>query len=176
MSMTKKITLSKQSYQSTAPIDGVRIVDLKVFTDDGGYFLEVARFKEHVFEQFPDFELKQLNISEMDPGVIKAWHIHEQQDDIWFVPPSQRLLIAMHDIRKQSATKDTTMRLVCGAGKAQLIFIPRGIAHGAANLWQKPALIVYLVNSHFTADPVTSDEYRLPWDHFGTEIWQQTKG
>ncbi len=174
--MAKTVPLSKQSYQPATPIDGVKIIDIKVFNDDGGYFLEVARFQKHVFEQFPDFELKQLNISELDPGVIKAWHIHQQQDDIWFVPPSQRLLIAMHDIREQSPTKDTTMRLVCGAGKAQLVFIPRGVAHGAANLWQKPALIVYLVNNLFTADPVASDEYRLPWDEFGADIWQQTKG
>ena len=176
MSMTKTIKLSKQSYQPVTPIDGVKIVPLNTFQDDGGYFLEVVRFKDHILEQFPDFELKQLNISGMDPGVIKAWHIHQQQDDIWFVPPSQRLLIAMHDIRKQSPTKDATMRLVCGAGKAQLVFIPRGVAHGAANLWRKPALIVYLVNSHFTADPVASAEYRLPWDQFGADIWQQTKG
>lgn len=169
-------TLTKQDYTPKPKINGVQIVPLNTFQDDGGYFLEVARFKTHVFEQFPDFELKQLNISELDPGVIKAWHIHQQQDDIWFVPPSQRLLIALHDIREQSVTKDTTMRLVCGAGKAQLVFIPRGVAHGAANLWQKPALIVYLVNNLFTADPAASDEYRLPWDQFGADIWQQTKG
>ncbi|MFA6475515.1 MAG: dTDP-4-dehydrorhamnose 3,5-epimerase family protein [Patescibacteria group bacterium] len=167
----KKIILTKQDYQPKPKIDGVKLVDLKVLQDDGGWFLELGRFQKHVLEHFPEFDLKQINLSEMDPSVIKAWHIHHQQDDIWFVPPSQRLLVALHDIKNH-----VTMRFVLGGGKAQLLFIPRGIAHGATNLWKKPAMIIYLVSQHFSADPKLSDEYRLPWDQFGVDIWQQTKG
>ena len=168
--------LTKQDYQPRQQITGVKIVDLKVFRDDGGYFFEVGRFNQHVFEHFPDFELKQLNLSEMDPGVVKAWHIHKTQDDIWFVPPSQRMLVCLRDIREDSATKDVMMRFVMGGGKAQLVYIPKGVAHGAANVWNQPAMIFYLVNNQFSADPQLSDEYRLPWDQFGADLWQQTKG
>lgn len=171
-----KVTLSKQSYKSNTPIAGVKIVELKTFQDDGGYFTELGRFQKHVFQHFPQFELKQLNISEMDPGVIKAWHIHKQQDDIWFVPPSQRMLVALKDIRPKSKTTGVLMRFVLGAGTAKLVFIPRGVAHGAANLWNHPSMMLYLVNHHFSTDPKQSDEYRLQWDHFGKSIWEQTKG
>ncbi|MBI4406916.1 MAG: dTDP-4-dehydrorhamnose 3,5-epimerase family protein [Candidatus Kerfeldbacteria bacterium] len=174
--MAKRITLSKQSYQPKPTIEGVQLIELKTFVDDGGYFIELGRFRKHVFEHFPKFDLQQLNLSEMDPGVIKAWHIHEHQDDIWFVPPSQRMLVALKDIRPASPTRHALMRFVLGGGTAQLVLIPHGIAHGAANLWQTPSLMLYLVNSQFTADPKKSDEYRLPWDQFGADIWQQTKG
>lgn len=174
--MSKLLKLTKQSYQPVQQIDGLKIVELKVFTDDGGYFFEVGRFNKHVFEHFPKFDLQQINLSEIDPGVVKAWHIHEQQDDIWFVPPSHRLLVAFKDIRKKSPTYGAMMRFVLGAGKARLVFIPRGVAHGAANVWQQPGLMLYLVNNQFTADPKRSDEYRLPWDQFGADIWEQTKG
>lgn len=170
------LPFSKQDYSAPKKIQGVKIVDLKVFSDDGGYFLELARLPQLAEEHFPGFALQQMNYSEMDPGVIKAWHIHEQQDDIWFIPPSHRLVVALKDLRPDSETKDLTMRLTAGRGKGQLIFIPRGVAHGAANLWQQPATIIYFINQQFTVDPDKNDEYRLPWDKFGAEIWEMTKG
>lgn len=170
------LSLTKQDYSAKPKIDGVQVVDLPVLRDDGGYFLELSRFTKHVMQQFPDFNLQQLNLSEMDPGVIKAWHIHKQQDDIWFVPPSHRLLVALRDIRETSSTKDVTLRFVLGGGKGQLVFIPHGVAHGAANLWDKPSLMLYLVSQQFSSDSKTNDEFRLAWDEFGADIWQQTKG
>ncbi len=170
------LSISKQDYSPRPNIADVKIVDLKVFTDDGGYFLEMARLTELTMDHFPDFKLRQLNFSVMDPGAIKAWHLHYQQDDIWFVPPSQSLLVALKDIRPKSSTKNKLLRLVAGRGRAQLIFIPRGVAHGAANLWTEPTSVLYFVNKQFTADSKTNDEYRLPWDQFGAAIWQMTKG
>ncbi|EKD79578.1 MAG: hypothetical protein ACD_41C00031G0003 [uncultured bacterium] len=171
-----RLPLTKQNYAPKRKIAGVQIVDLPTFRDDGGYFLELSRFSKHVMPHFPKFDLQQLNLSEMDPGVIKAWHIHTHQDDIWFVPPSHRMLVALQDIRPKSATKGALMRMVLGAGKSQLVLIPRGVAHGAANIWNTPSIMLYLVNQQFSADPKENDELRLPWDYFGAELWQQTKG
>ena len=57
----KKLPLTKQDYSAKPKIDGVQIVDLKVLRDDGGYFLELSRFTDHVMQHFPDFNLQQLN-------------------------------------------------------------------------------------------------------------------
>lgn len=171
-----KLPLTKQDYSKKPTIDGVKIVDVNVHTDDGGYFLELMRMTDMILDHFPKFTLRQLNFSEMDSGTIKAWHLHKHQDDIWFVPPSQRLLLAMKDVREDSPTNNILMRMVLGHGKGKLIFIPRGVAHGAANFWQHPAMVLYFVSEQFHADPEKNDEYRLPWDHFGPEIWQMTKG
>ncbi|MFA5995262.1 MAG: dTDP-4-dehydrorhamnose 3,5-epimerase family protein [Patescibacteria group bacterium] len=171
-----KLNITKQDYSKKPTIDGVKIVEVPYFTDDGGFFLELGRWQKQVLPDFPEFELKQINYSEMDPGVIKAWHLHLQQEDIWFVPPNHKLLVALRDCREQSNTNGVIMRVVAGAGKARLIYIPRGVAHGAANLWPKPASVIYLVNNLFTQDPKLSDEGRLPWDEFGKEVWEITKG
>lgn len=168
--------LTLQDYSGKPTIEGVHITPLNYFTDDGGYFLELARLQEAAWQQFPEFYLAQINYSEIDPGVIKAWHVHKQQEDIWFVPPSHKLLVALKDVRDNSPTKGTLLRLTLGVGKAYLVHIPRGVAHGAANLWQKPAAIIYFVNNHFSPHPQTSDEFRLPHDAFGAEIWQLTNG
>lgn len=168
--------LSVQNYAAQPRIDGVQIIDMPVMSDDGGSFLELSRFVNDRFTNFPEFEIKQMNYSEMLPGVVKAAHLHFHQEDIWFVPPADRLLIGLLDVREGSVTHGVKMRFVMGAGKARLLYIPRGVAHGAANLWDAPAAILYLVNNQFEADPEKTDEHRLPWTVFGDGFWEMTKG
>ncbi len=41
------------------------------------------------------------------PGVIKAFHYHEKQDDLWFFP-SGNAQVVLYDLRKDSPTKGET--------------------------------------------------------------------
>lgn len=170
----KKVTV--QEYSGQIMIEGVEAKDLRYFTDDGGYFLELGRFKDKAMEEFPEFDLQQMNYSQMDPAVVKAWHLHYKQEDIWFVPPSHKMLVILRDCRKDSPTNGVMMRMIMGAGKARLLYIPRGVAHGAANLWDQQAAIIYFVNNQFDPTPSRTDEKRLPWDIFGSDIWELAKG
>ncbi|MBV9851097.1 MAG: dTDP-4-dehydrorhamnose 3,5-epimerase, partial [Armatimonadetes bacterium] len=53
-------------------------------------------------------------------------------------------------------------------------YIPRGVAHGGANVGLVPATILYYVNQRFDiSDP---DERRLPWDILGEDFWKVTPG
>ena len=168
--------LSKQCYGSAPKIEGVRFIDLKEFVDDGGSFLELGRFVKGTHTAIPDFEAKQINYSRVLSGVIKATHIHKNQEDVWFVPPHDRLLVGLQDLREKSKTKGVTMRFVLGGGKSQLLIIPAGVAHGLANPWQAPATVIYFVNQHFSADEKVCDEYRLPPDFFGKDFWEIKRG
>ena len=87
------------------------------FVDDGGYFLELSRLAQGMCERFPGFEAKQMNYSQILPGTIKAFHLHLQQEDIWFVPPHERALVVLSDQRKGSPTAGVTMRFVLGRGQ-----------------------------------------------------------
>ena len=175
---SKKIEnqLQKQSYVSKQKIAGVEIVDLKEFSDDGGSFVEIGRLGKGLLKAFPDFEVKQMNYSTILPGAVKATHIHKVQEDVWFVLPSSRILVGLQDLREGSKTEGVKMRFVLGAGKAQLLLIPRGVAHGLANLSSAPANMIYFVNRYFSADEKNCDEYRLPADFFGEDFWEMTKG
>lgn len=167
--------ISTQQYGGGRRIEGVQIIDLRLMTDDGGSFAELVRFDEAGnLEAIPSFKVRQSSYSLVLPGAIKAFHLHFNQEDVWFVPPTDRLLIGLVDARKSSPTCGATMRFVMGGGKAQLLYIPRGVGHGGANIGTQPATILYYVNQRFNLnDP---DERRLPWDIAGTDFWQITPG
>ncbi len=167
--------VSTQEYGRKTPIEGVKIIDLRLMIDDGGSFAELVRFDEtgHLLA-IPEFQVRQSSYSQVLPGAIKAFHLHYNQEDVWFVPPTDRLLIGLVDARQDSPTYKQTMRFVMGAGKAQLLYIPRGVGHGCANIGGVPATILYYVNQHFNLeDP---DERRLPYDVLGLDFWQITQG
>ena len=165
---------SVQSYGKVPTIEGVILKDLRCFVDDGGYFLELDRLNEGVSQHFPAAVTRQVSYSQVLPGAIKAFHLHFKQDDIWFVPSHERLLVVLSDQRANSPTRNHKMRLVMGAGTSRLLFIPRGIAHGGANIWTAPASIIYFVNQQFNSEQ--PDEGRLPWDFFGADVWDMSKG
>ncbi|MCA8940922.1 MAG: dTDP-4-dehydrorhamnose 3,5-epimerase family protein [Planctomycetes bacterium] len=165
-----------QDYAARERIDGIEIVELKRFNDDGGAITELGRLSQGVHGQLAGFEVKQLNFSTVEPGVIKAFHLHHRQTDVWYVPPTDRLLLVLHDARKGSPTEGVTMRLMLGDGNNRLIRIPPGIAHGCTNLGDKSATIIYFVDVQFSIEPDECDEGRLPWDFCGAEIWEMVKG
>lgn len=166
-----------QEYGGAERIDGVRFVPLRQFGDEGGYFIELARLTEEGTIQGiePDsFKVRQTNFSVLLPGAVKAWHVHYKQEDFWFVPPSERILVGLRDLRKDSPTRGHTMRFTMGGGKSELLLIPRGVAHGCANLWTSNTFMFYFVSQQFSMDD--PDERRLAWDAFGEEFWTIHKG
>lgn len=167
--------IQQQNYKKKAFIEGVQIIELKNFTGEDGYFLELARVNfDNTLLALPKFELKQISYSVLTPGSIKAWHVHYNQEDLWFVPPESTMLVGLVDLRKNSTTANQQMRIVLGNHKTQLLMIPRGVAHGVSNIGTTPASMVYLLNQQFDLnDP---DERRLPWDHFGKDFWLPQKG
>lgn len=167
--------LSVQDYAKKVPIEGVQIINLTLFVDDGGSLAEIVRLDDSGNLQIlPQFKVKQSTFSQLVPGAIKAFHLHYNQEDVWFVLPCDRVLVGLFDARKDSPTYNKQMRFVLGAGKAQALYIPRGVAHGLANLWQQPANMIYFVNQCF--DPNEPDELRLPWDTLGEDFWEIRKG
>ena len=168
----------QQNYSPAAKIADVKIVDLKYFVDDSGAFLELARLRESggIKEYFPDFKIKQINWSQILPGAIKAGHLHQKQADIWFAPPTDRLLVGLLDARDKSKTYGLKMRLILGAGLARLLYIPPGVIHGAANLYSRPSSLIYLTNQEFSADSKLNDEWRAPYNVFGENFWQIQAG
>ncbi len=164
-----------QDYSKKLQIDGVKFIDVTQFAEDSGVFAELARLDDSgKLLAAPDFKVKQFNRSEMEPSAIKAWHLHLNQEDLWFVAPSDRLLVGLCDLRKSSLTYGAKMRFVLGAGKSRFLYIPRGVAHGVANLTNKTTVLIYLVNQFFDAS--NPDERRLPWDIFGKEFWELQRG
>jgi len=166
--------LTTQKYGNNPPVTGVKFLPIVYHRDDTGEFTELGRFADGIPAQLPDFHLAQISTSLLLPGAVKAFHLHFDQTDIWFVSPHQRLLVGLLDTRKSSPTANATMRFILGAGVAQLLVIPPGVAHGTANPWAEPTSMTYFTDRQF--DPGHPDEHRLPFNLFGQEFWQLKNG
>ena len=165
-----------QPYESRPKIDGVEIVELVRHADDGGSMTELLRLDGGLASALRGFTVRQINFSETEPGAIKAFHLHTRQTDVWYVPPSDRMLVVLVDVRKGSRTEGISQRLVVGAGSSRLVRIPPGVAHGVRNIGTRTGRVIYFVDVQFTPDPAACDEGRLPWDYLGTDIWEVTRG
>lgn len=163
--------IKAQNYARKSHVSGVILLKLNYISSEDGYFIELARLRKNKsLEAMPSFKVEQISCSSLDPKAIKAWHIHYKQDDIWFVPPHQKLLVGLHDLRKNSPTRGNTQRIVLGNHQGNLLLIPKGVAHGCVNLSASQAIIIYIANKKFNRK--RPDEQRLPWDYLGKTFWR----
>lgn len=137
-------------------IDGVVLKECRVHADDRGLLIEVVRDDEPVFRA-----VKQTTFTVAYPGVIKAFHWHRRQWDVWFFT-SGMAQVVLHDLREASPTRGRTEELVMGERRPAALAIPPGVAHGYRVLGTVPAGLVYHTTARYdAADP---DEERLPFD------------
>lgn len=140
-------------------IEGVVTKQLVRHCDDRGFFMEILRDDEELLKQFG-----QASLSMSYPGVIKAFHYHERQDDLWFFPTGNAQVV-LHDLRENSPTKGVTNVFYMGETNPSLLVIPKGVAHGYRVLGAGPLIIIYFTTESYNrADP---DERRLAWNDAG---------
>ena len=161
-----------QDYAQRPSIEGVTTHELRRFNDAGGSMVELLRLSGGAAVGIDGFQPAQVNFSSLHPGVAKAFHLHQRQTDVWFVAPEDRILVVLVDVRADSETEGQTVRLLLGDGKASLVRIPPGVAHGCRNLGERTACIIYFTDLHFKSDPEEGDEGRLPWDFVGKDVWE----
>jgi dTDP-4-dehydrorhamnose 3,5-epimerase len=164
-----------QDYSAKAEITGVEFVDLVRQNDDGGSLTELGRFTGGACAAFPGFVLAQVTYSEIEPGAIRAFHLHQRQTDVWYVPPSDKLLLVLVDVRAGSPSEGRRMRVVLGDGRSRLVRIPPGVAHGCRNLAPRRGRIIYFTDEHFSLPPGPCDEGRLPWNFVDPGVWEVTR-
>jgi len=137
-------------------IDGVKIKLIKRFSDDRGFFSEIIKFGEETF-----CEIKQTSYTETYPNVIKAFHWHKKQYDIWF-PMRGNVQIVLHDMQENSPTKGETQVIYAGEKNPLLIMIPPYVAHGYRVLGHETASLFYHTSEPY--DPKNPDEKRIAWN------------
>ena len=141
-----------------ALIQGVLIQPFDLWPDDRGYFLEVARLGQGLSAGFP-VETTQMSAALSYPDIIKAFHYHRYQTDLW-VPASGMLQVALVDLRPDSSTFGRKNTLYIGALKPWQVLIPPGVGHGYKVVSERPAILTYVTNRHY--DP--QDEGRIPYN------------
>lgn len=137
-------------------IQDVVVKKLVRHCDNRGFFMEVLRDDDELLKRFG-----QASLSKSYPGVIKAFHYHEKQDDLWFFPVGNAQVV-LHDLREDSPTKGETNTFYMGEDNPILLVIPIGVAHGYRVLGNEPATIMYFTTMSY--DPKDPDEKRIEWD------------
>ncbi len=135
--------------------------------DDRGYFAEILKFGEDTFH-----DIKQVSYSETRPGVIKAFHWHKRQWDVWFISKGMGQVV-LYDVREHSPTKHTTDVYYAGEKNQLLIAIAPGVAHGYRVLGTTDLGIVYCTSEAY--DPKHPDEERIPFNDPAIGFDWQTK-
>ena len=167
--------LTFQTYPPAAAIHGVQLLPLKKHRAENGWFLEHLRLTAGRAENLPgEFELRQVSVSYAAPHRINAFHVHPKlaQNEIWTVIFGQ-LLVWLVDCRADSPTPKGTRRVLLTAEEPALLYIPAGVAHGY-RAGRDGALLLYAMDQQFKADD--PNEGRLPWDYFGTQLWEEDRG
>lgn len=137
-------------------IHDVVIKQLVTHSDDRGYFREILREDDNLLRHFG-----QTAFTKTYPGVIKAFHWHKDQDDLWYVADGMARVV-LYDRRPDSPTRGQTQVIYAGEDNPVLIFIPTGIAHGYQVIGSKPVMLFYHVTRSY--DPDDPDEERIPFD------------
>ncbi|OFW56864.1 MAG: spore coat protein [Candidatus Solincola sediminis] len=137
-------------------LEGVIIKELTRHCDERGYLLEVVRDDDGLMERFG-----QTTYTMTYPGVIKAFHWHSIQYDLWYVAHGEAMVV-LHDLREDSPSYKQTQVIYTGEHTPKLIVIPPRVAHGYRVLGDKPIGLFYHTTRSY--DPGSPDEERLPYD------------
>ena len=127
----------------------------------------MIKFGEETFH-----EVKQTSYTETFPGVIKAFHWHKIQWDVWFVVRGSAQVV-LHDLREDSSTKGETQVIYAGEDNSVLISIPPGVAHGYRVLGDERVCLFYHTSEAY--DPKNPDEERIPFNDPSINFDWQTK-
>jgi dTDP-4-dehydrorhamnose 3,5-epimerase len=142
-------------------IDGVWIIEPKVFNDDRGYFFE--SFKQAEFDKNVGYHIDfiQDNESKSSYGVLRGLHYQEggtSQAKLVRVIKGKVVDVAV-DLRKSSPTFGKYVMVELSEDNKRQFFVPRGFAHGFLVLSDE-AIFTYKVDNVYS--PQT--EASLRWN------------
>lgn len=133
-------------YIKTA-IEGVYIIQPKVFEDARGYFFEAFKMEEFV-KNIGKIDFIQDNESKSSKGVLRGLHYQKgefSQAKLVRVIKGSVLDVAV-DLRKDSATFGQHVMVELSEDNKRQFFIPRGFAHGFLVLSDE-AIFTYKVDN-----------------------------
>jgi len=141
-------------------IKDVEVKKLKLNVDDRGRLMEILRSDEEIFNKFG-----QVYMTTAFPGVVKAWHYHELQDD-HFTCVSGAMRLALYDSREDSPTKGEVQDFIVSLDNPLLVKIPKLVYHGFKCVSDIEAVVINTPTMPYNHNE--PDEHRI--DAFENEI------
>jgi len=137
-------------------IYGVETKELHPKADERGYLMEMLRSDDPIFEGFG-----QSYVALNYPGVIRAWHYHKEQTDLW-VCVRGMIKVGLYDPRADSPTKGEASTIYLGEQSNLLLKIPPLVYHGYKTVGVESSLLINFPTKPYNREQ--PDEYRVPFD------------
>lgn len=150
-------------------IEGVVVIEPRVFEDERGYFFE--SFSEREFcAEVCDCHFVQSNEAKSSFGVVRGLHFQlppHAQSKLVRVAKGRVLDVAV-DIRKSSPTFGKYVAVELSSDNHRQVFIPHGFAHGYSVLSEE-AVVEYKCDNYYAPE----SEGAIAWDDAVLAIdWQ----
>ncbi|MGN0370227.1 MAG: dTDP-4-dehydrorhamnose 3,5-epimerase [Butyrivibrio sp.] len=115
---------------TTCEIEGLKVIEPKVFGDSRGYFFESYNYKDYAAAGITE-EFVQDNQSASKRGVLRGLHFQKQfpQDKLVRVIRGEVFDVAV-DLRRDSATFGKWFGVILSEENKKQFFIPKNFAHG----------------------------------------------
>lgn len=127
-----KLKNDKKVKVSETYLKGCYVIKPTIFKDERGFFFE--SYNKKIFEEYIGqiIDFVQDNLSVSNKGVLRGLHFqkdrHSQAKLVWVV--QGEALDVVVDLRKDSPTYGNHFKVRLSGESNQLVFIPKGMAHG----------------------------------------------
>jgi dTDP-4-dehydrorhamnose 3,5-epimerase len=140
--------------------DGLLIIELKIYHDERGFFVE--RYNQKIFKELGfDVDFKQDNQSRSSPNILRGLHYqsHPNQGKLVGVSRGKIFDVAV-DLRIDSKTYGKYFSVELSDNNGKLLWIPGGFAHGFCNISDQDSDVFYKVDNYYSP----SSENGIKWD------------
>ncbi len=150
-------------------IEGVVVIEPRVFEDERGYFFE--SFSEREFSaEVGEYHFVQSNEAKSSYGVVRGLHFQllpHAQSKLVRVAKGRILDVAV-DIRRSSPTFGKYVAVELSSENHRQVFIPQGFAHGYSVLSEE-AVVEYKCDNYYAPE----SEGAVAWNDADLAIdWQ----
>ena len=144
---------------SNEMIPGVSIIPLINHVDERGYLMELLNINSTFFDK-DKLPFAHSYITTSRPGIIKAWHMHEEQyDRIAVIKGTAK--IALHDMGHNKS--NLTNEFIVSPLNNMMILIPPYVAHGWMNVGNEELIMINFSTKVY--DNKKPDEIRYSFDN-----------
>ncbi|HEV2448509.1 MAG TPA: dTDP-4-dehydrorhamnose 3,5-epimerase family protein [Candidatus Sulfopaludibacter sp.] len=157
--------LGKQIEFRETALPGCHEVLFPVHDDERGSFVK-AHYRSAFEAAGLEADFAECFHTVSHAGVLRGMHLQ-------FPPADQAKLVycvagavmdVALDVRRGSPAYGRHVRIELGGGRANGLYLPRGVAHGFY-VWKGPAILVY----HVTSEYAPALDAGVRWDSFGAE-------
>lgn len=142
-------------------IQGVKIVPLKVFSDERGSVSRMLRCTDPYFIQFGE-----IYFSTIKHGVVKAWKNHKTVTAN-YVCIYGEVRFVMYDERGDSPTRNELVEIDIGPDKYSLVIVPPGVWNGFYGIGEPFSIVASCSTDVYNPaefERIKSDSNRIPYE------------